>query len=194
MKAYIVICIVWVILPFVATAQDTNQTRVKAVIFDGDTIPVVNIQDITILPPVRYISSQEARRYAKLEFNVRKVYPYARLAGVKFRDLNEKVTGMTSEKEKKSLMKQTERDLKAQFGKELEDLTFSQGKILIKLVDRETQNSTYDIVREFRGSFQAFFWQTFASVFGYDLKVHYDPQGADQQIEYIVRMIEEEQK
>ena len=87
-------------------------------------------------------------------------------------------------------MKQAEDEIEAQFGKELRDLTITQGKILLKLIDRQTSNSSYEIVKDFRGNFRAFFYQSFARLFGYDLKARYDPLGEDADIERIVLMIE----
>jgi hypothetical protein len=112
------------------------------------------------------------------------------VAGIKFNEYNQKMAGITSEKVKKDLMKQAEAELEAQFGDELKDLTITQGKILLKLIDRQTSNCSYDIVKDFRGKFRAFFYQSFARIFGYNLKIKYDPLGADADIERIVLMIE----
>ena len=87
-------------------------------------------------------------------------------------------------------MKQAEDELKEEYGEDLKKLTFSQGKILIKLVSRETGNSSYELVQDFRGRFVAFWWQAFAKIFGHNLKMDYDPEGEDREIELIVLMIE----
>ena len=87
-------------------------------------------------------------------------------------------------------MKQAEDDIAAQFGPELKELTFTQGKILIKLIDRETSSTSYTLVKELRGSVRAFFYQGFARLWGYNLKTKYDPKGEDELIELIVLMIE----
>jgi len=87
-------------------------------------------------------------------------------------------------------LKKAEKELEAQFGDEVRDLSYSQGKILIKLIYRETGNSSYDIVKDLRGGFRAFIWQTVAVIFGYNLKTNYDPTGEDQAIERIIIMIE----
>ena len=87
-------------------------------------------------------------------------------------------------------MKQAEDELQAEFGDDLRNLTISQGKILLKLVYRETGASSYDLVAELRGKFRAFFWQAFARIFGFNLKSGYDPEGEDADIEFIVKMIE----
>jgi hypothetical protein len=122
--------------------------------------------------------------------NVKKAYPYAKLAGEKFNEYNQKIAGIQSKSVQKAMLKQAEDELQAQFGAELKELTITQGKILLKLIDRQTSNSSYDIVKDFRGSFRAFFYQSFARVFGYNLKVKYDPLGEDADIERIVILIE----
>jgi len=95
-----------------------------------------------------------------------------------------------TKKQQRQIMKQVEKEIHEQYGGELKKLTISQGKILIKLIDRETGNTSYDLVEDFRGNFVAFFYQSFARIFGYNLKEHYDPEGTDRNIEIIVRMIE----
>ena len=167
-----------------------NVIVTKGVVIQGDTIPYIPLPTVTIFPKFQFSSKAEIRQFTKLVRNVKKVYPYAKLAGIKFNEYNAMLAQVKSESEKKKIMKQVERDLKDQFGDDLKNLTFSQGKILIKLVDRETSNSSYDIVKEFRGAFVAFFWQSLASLFGYNLKVKYDPNGEDALIEGIVRRIE----
>ena len=94
------------------------------------------------------------------------------------------------DKARKLIMKQVEDELLAEYGKELRDLTVTQGKILLKLVDRETGASSYDLVADLRGEFRAIFYQAFARIFGMNMKIRYDPDGVDRDIEYIVRMIE----
>ncbi len=100
------------------------------------------------------------------------------------------LTEASTDKERKALMKQAEKELRNEYTDDLKNMTFSQGKILIKLVYRETGNTSYALVKELRGKFTAFFWQTFARIFGFNLKVGYDPEGEDMQIEAIVRLIE----
>jgi hypothetical protein len=132
----------------------------------------------------------EARQWERLVRNVKRAYPYAKLAGIKFNEYNQRIASIKNEKVKKDMMKKAEDEIQAQFGNELKDLTITQGKILLKLIDRQTNNSSYDIVVDFRGRFRAFFYQSFARLFSYNLKVKYDPLGADADIERIVLMIE----
>ena len=131
-----------------------------------------------------------ARKHSRLIHNVKRAYPYAKLAGIKLREYEVVLKNASSDKERRQLMKQAERELKDEFEDDLKNLTFKQGIILIKLVDRETGDSSYELVQELRGKFVAFFWQTFARLFGYNLKVKYDPEGEDKEIEDIVVMIE----
>lgn len=173
-----------------AFSQDTTKTDRSVKIIDGDTIALVDIKPVVIFPPVRINTKREAKRYDRLVYNVKKVYPYAKLAGQKLGYYKTVMDTIHGEKARKQYLKKAEKELELQFGDEIKELTFSQGKILIKLIYRETGNSTFDIVKELRGGFTAFIWQTLARIFGYDLKTDYDPGGSDQAIEQIVLMIE----
>jgi hypothetical protein len=171
-------------------SQDTTKTVPSTQIIDGDTVAMVDVRALVIFPPVPVQGKRATARYDKLVYNVKKVYPYAKMAGKQLSVYKSILDTIPSEKEQKIFMKKAEKELEKQFGDELKELTFSQGKILIKLIYRETGNSTFDIVRQLRGKFTAFIWQTMAKIFGYDLKTDYDPGGSDQAIEQIVLMIE----
>lgn len=171
-------------------SQDTTRIVLPAKIVDGDTVGLVDIRAAVIFPTVKIENRRQQVRYDKLVHNVKKVYPYAKLAGQKLREYRDILDTIPNEKDRKKFMKKAEKELEAQFGDEIKDLTFSQGKILIKLVYRETGNSTFDIVKDLRGGFTAFIWQTMARIFGYNLKNGYDPSGEDQAIEQIILMIE----
>ena len=162
--------------------------HVLPVYIDGqDTLPCV------VLPAYIHIGAKnkrEAVRFTRLMSNVRKVYPYARLSALKLKEYDDMLAQIPNASEQKRLMKEAEKQLRKQFSKDIEDLTFSQGIILLKLVDRETGRTTYKIVDELRGSLRAFFYQSIARLFGMNLKSKYDPMGADKDIEKIVRMIE----
>lgn len=184
------------LVPFLISAQgilnprDSAGYHCTAIVIDGDTIPVMYFDEVYIWGNKSFRNSAESRQWERLVRNVKKAYPYAKLAGIKFNEYNQKIAGISSEKVKKDMMKQAEDEIEAQFGDELKDLTITQGKILLKLIDRQTNNSSYDIVKDFRGRFRAFFYQSFARLFSYNLKVKYDPLGDDADIERIVLMIE----
>jgi hypothetical protein len=173
-----------------ACSQDTTKPADQIQVINGDTVALIDIKPVVIFPPVKVINKRDAARYDRLVYNVKKVYPYARLAGEMLKNYKEILDTIPTEKARKAFIKRAEKDLEDRFGEEIKGLTFSQGKILIKLVYRETGNSTFDIVKELRGGFSAFIWQTLARIFGYNLKIQYDPGGSDQAIEQIVLMIE----
>jgi hypothetical protein len=172
--------------------QDTTGIVVPATVIDGDTLPLINLNSYMVFPPYNNSTRKAASRYNKLIYNVKKVYPYAKLAGIKLNEYQKVLDTIQDEKARKAYLKKAEDDLEAQFGDQIRDLTFSQGKVLIKLIYRETGNSSYEIVRELRGKFSAFIWQTMAKLFGYDLKAAYDPKNDpnDEAIERIVLLIE----
>ncbi len=184
-------CLILFLSLFSATyAQLPGNSQVaKAKIVDGDTIPMLDLPELRIKGFRYYRTPSEQRRFDRLVRNVKKVYPYAKLAGIKLREYDAMMAGLT-EKQQKKLYRQAEDDLKAQFGEDLKKLTITQGHILLKLVDREVGNPTYNIVKELRGTFIAFFWQNIGKLFGYNLKERYDPQGEDRDIEMIVQRIE----
>lgn len=178
-----------IIISLTAFGQEKTNKVLAGKVIEGDTTALVELPEIEIFsfhPTTR----REQRRLTRLMINVKKVYPYAKLAGIKLKEYDEILSKAKNDRERKQIMKKLEKEINDQYGPELKNLTFSQGKILIKLIDRETGDTSYDLVSELRGNFVAFFYQTFARVFGYNLKVRYDPNGEDKDIEHIVRMIE----
>lgn len=173
---------------FAQSAED--RIVVIAQIIDNDTLITMPLPEYTISAKLPRKLRAKFKAHSKLVYHVKKVYPYARLAGIKLNEYEEILKAAESDKERRRIMKLAEEELKAEFEDDLKKLTFKQGLILIKLVDRETGNTSYELVQELRGNFTAFFWQTFARLFGYNLKVEYDPYGDDKEIEDIVVMIE----
>lgn len=182
-----------ILIPAILFSQEKiDQKRIVAAakIIDGDTVPYFILSTINVTAPMYFVSAADKAKFDRLVRNVKKVYPYAKMAGVKLREYNDILAMASSDGERRKIMKKAEKEIKDQFGDELKQLTFSQGKILIKLLYRETGNSSYELVQELRGKFVAFFYQTFARLFGYNLKMTYDPLGEDKPIEIIVNMIE----
>jgi hypothetical protein len=160
-----------------------------AIIVDGDTMAYRMLPTVLIVNDRVFKSASEERKYKKLIRDVKKAYPYARLAGDRIKQYEAMVAGK-SEAEKKRMMKDVEKQLKAEFSDDLENLTMTQGRILLKLIDRETGNTSYQLIKDFRGSISAFFWQSFGRFFDVNLKTNYDPEGEDKQIENIVLLIQ----
>lgn len=171
-------------------AQNQNNIVVQARVTEHDTIIIIHLPEYCVSAKVPRKLRISNRKYSKLVYHVKKVYPYAKLAGAKLKEYEVVLLAAEDERERKQLMKQAEEELMEEFEGELKKLTFKQGHILIKLIDRETGNSSFVLIQELRGKFKAFFWQAFARFFGYNLKEEYDPYGKDSDIENIVIMIE----
>jgi hypothetical protein len=173
-------------------AKNLSADTSKIKVINNDTFYVNSITPVYIYSP--YILSEEEKReyqkYIRLVHNIRRAYPYAKIAAEIYRQVNDSVKKIPSKKMRDEYVSRVEAELKQRYEPELRRLTITQGRILIKLFYRETGNTTFDAVKEFRGSFEAFFWQTLARMFGSNLKTRYDPNGEDKDIEEIVRMIE----
>ena len=159
---------------------------------DGrDTLLYVYLPEVDIDLMSRYYEITGTRQGRRLVNNVKKVYPYAKLAGDKMKEFDLMLADIHSDAERRRLMKEAEDQITEQYTEELEKLTFSQGAILIRLIDRETGNTSYQVVRELRGRLRAFFYQGFARLWGYNLKTEYSPQTnpEDDEIETIVTLL-----
>ncbi len=159
-------------------------------IIKGDTLFISEIPEVKIFPGYFYKSWWDNRRYQRLVKNVKAAYPYAKIAGPLLKDLDQRIASINNERQREAYIKYTEDRLRGEFEGAIRGLTVTQGKILIKLIDRETGNTTYTILKEFKGNFSAGFWQTIARIFGNNLKSEYDPFGDDAMIEVIINMID----
>ena len=157
---------------------------------DGVTMPEVEIKEVTVVARPGPARRNEYRKYEKLINNVKKVYPYALMVREKMNKVNEDLKDITGEKGRKEYIKNVEKDVFAEYEDDIRNMTITQGRLLIKLIDRETQNTSYVLIRDYRGKFTAAFWQGIARIFGTNLKEVYDPYGDDALIEYIVREID----
>lgn len=153
-------------------------------------MPHVYLKEITIYPSLKEMTQRQRRQYTALEMKVRKVYPMAKVAAIKVAEYNRIYLNFKTERERKDYIKKVEKDLFSEFEGEIRHMTISEGRILIKLIDRETGKSSFEIIKEFKGGFNAFFWQTIAKLFGHDLKSAYDAENEDRMIEYIVMQID----
>ncbi|HAQ71484.1 MAG TPA: DUF4294 domain-containing protein [Flavobacteriales bacterium] len=161
-----------------------------AEVIDGDTFPMRYLPYVTIVESKPFKSDFERRKWERLKRNVKKVYPYAKLAGQLLDKYQVQLDSVETKRERKKYFRLIEKELKAEFDDDIRNMTTTQGRILVKLIDRETGNSSFEIVQEFRGNFTAFFWQGFSKMFGQDLKSRYDPLGEDAEIENIIYLIE----
>jgi hypothetical protein len=184
-------CFICIFFAGKSFSQRNDTLRLPYVVEDGDTIPIFTLQTVTIIDSLDPDYYKKLQEYYRLRHNVLKVYPYARLLAVKLNEINNHMATLQTKKERKVYLKEAEEQLKKDFEKDLKSFSKNQGKIFTKLIDRETGHSSYELIKELRGSVKAFWWQNFALVFGQNLKSQYDPNGEDAPIEGIVRQIEE---
>lgn len=169
-----------------------GQTGLNAAyIENGDTLYIEQLNEVEVFAPIVFDSKRNAKRYSRMVSYVKKVYPYAKVAGMKMREYESILEKTSKNKDRKKIMRRAEQELKEEFEEELKKLTYMQGEILLKLIDRETNTSSFKLVKDMRGGFRASFYQGFARLFGFNLKERYDPEGKDKEIESIVQMIEQ---
>ena len=159
---------------------------------DGVVMPEIEIKAITIIgnSSKRSATARDYRRNERLIYNIKKVYPYAIIARDRLTKINTELESLESDRERRAYLNEAEKNIFAEFKSDIMKLTITQGKILIKLIDRETQNTSFKLIQEYRGRISAAFWQGIARLFGSNLKAEYDRFGEDAEIEIIVLDIE----
>lgn len=171
--------------------RGSNKLLATAVVQDGDTIPIFHLEPVTVVTKWALLTDKEIKRNQKLIRNVRKTLPYAKEARRRLQEIEKEMAGLPPSK-RKAYIKQYEQEMLAEFTEDLEGMTFSQGKVLLKLVDRETGNNSYTLVADLRGKLRASFYNTFARMFGFNMKERFDPKRnkEDNLIDRIARSIE----
>ncbi len=157
---------------------------------NGDTTVNVLSYTCVITAEKTFASAAERAKWNKLKYDVKAAYPYSVLAKMKLAEMDSQLVAIQGEKARKDFTDKCEKELSTQFSSDMRNLTMTQGKILFKLLDRETGSTTYQIIQQRRGNFSAFMWQGVAVVFGNNLKADYDPTGDDANIEEVVQLIE----
>ena len=161
--------------------QSINGYLVPMCIYNGDTIPCVQLRTVYIFRPLKFKNEKERQEYYRLirrEINQAIIETY------------EYLQTLPNEKARQKHIKRVEKGLKDQYTPRMKKLSFAQGKLLIKLIDRQSNSTSYELVKAFMGPFKAGFYQTFAALFGASLKKEYDPQGEDKLTERVVLMVE----
>ncbi len=158
-------------------------------IIGTDTLPNYDIKEVKVFPKKVYRNKRHYRKYSKLMRNVKKAYPFAIIARDELVIMNDSLAYLEGDKERRKFIRRYEKEMFRKYEADLRKLTMSQGRVLIKLVYREIGDTSYELVKEYRGSFSAVFWQGIARLFGSDLKSTYDPEGEDAEIEEIVQLI-----
>ncbi len=190
MYKYLLLLLVCLVCRTASAQTTTNDTiRVRAIIVNNDTLPFIYLKTVQVTDKRLFSNAADAARYQKLVRDVTKVWPYARLAGDKYNQLQKDLAVTTKKKERKRLIETAENDIKGNFEKDLKKLTVTQGAILIKLLDRQTGESGYILLQDLKSDVSAFVWQGFARIFGHNLKTQYNPL-EEREIEGIVQQLE----
>jgi hypothetical protein len=165
--------------------------RVSAYIDEnGDTIPQGYLEPVAVYAKMSEKMKKQWAEWTRLRNAIYVTYPYAKAAGKIMNDINSQLVNVSDKKKRKAIIKLREKDLKREFSDKVKNLSVYQGKVLMKLINRETGNNCYEIIHEYKGGFTATMWQTVAVIFGSNLKQAYDPGGNEKSYEVIVRDVE----
>ena len=173
--------------------NDTLQGRsflLQKVNRNGVTLPEIEIKEVTVYAHPRFPRKSDFRKYERLIYNLKKVYPYALIVRSRLARVDDDMRNINNEIGRKEYLKKVEKDVFAEYEGAIRDMTITQGRLLIKLIDRETLNTSYTLIKDYRGKIAAAFWQGIARIFGTNLKEEYDPYGEDALIESIILEID----
>lgn len=171
-----------------SSAQMTSRHGVSHVgvgVLDGDTI-----QTVTSKPVYCFSRRADMRKYAKMVRDLKKVYPIAQVAKCKMREMEAELLNLPDKKAQRAYIRNLEKSIVKEYTPVLKHMTTSQGRMLVRLIDRQTEYTSYQIVKEFRGGFVAGFWQGIARIFGQNLKDEYDAQERDRVLEQLILLYE----
>ena len=179
-----------------AAAQDTDDpefvpmVKVSKTLVDGDTIQYMEMQNVYVYPEPTFKNKRQQQAYTRLVRNVKKVLPIAKAVRQMLIETAEYLETLPTKREREEHMKRVEESIVAEYKPKMKKLTFAQGKLLIKLVDRECNSTAYEAIQAFIGPVRAGMWQAFAWMFGASLKKGYRPDGVDKLTERVVLMVE----
>ena len=184
-------------LSFIAVhlnAQEQTTTikgyMVPICVYKGDTIPSMRMPTLYVYKPLKFKNKKQQQEYNRLVRNVKKTLPIAKEVNRAIIETYEFLQTLPDEKAREKHLSMVEKSIKEQYTPRMKQLTLSQGKLLIKLVNRETSSSSYELVKAFLGPFKAGFYQAFAAIFGASLKKEYHPEDEDALIERIIILVE----
>jgi hypothetical protein len=159
-----------------AVAVDTIPN--KYLIIKGDTITgqSIDLEEVVILPRLRLNTNEERRRYLILQRKTLKVYPYAKLAAERLETLNARMAGVKSKRQRKKYTRMVQKFVENEFADKLKKFTITEGQILIKLIHRQTGETAFDLIKELRSGWRAFWYNNTAKLFDMSLKIPFDPE------------------
>lgn len=170
--------------------QSIGGYLVPTCVYEGETIPCIQLRTVYVFRPLKFKNKRQVREYNRLVYNVKKVYPISREINRTIIETYEYLQTLPDEKAKQKHIRRVEKGLKEQYTARMKKLSFAQGKLLIKLIDRQSNQTSYELVKAFMGPFKAGFYQAFAALFGASLKKEYDPEGEDRLTERVVLLVE----
>lgn len=159
-----------------AVAVDTIPK--KYLIIKGDTITgqSIDLEEVVILPRLRLNTNEERRRYLILQRKTLKVYPYAKLAAERLETLNARMADVKSKRQRKKYTRMVQKFVENEFADKLKKFTITEGQILIKLIHRQTGETAFDLIKELRSGWRAFWYNNTAKLFDMSLKIPFDPE------------------
>ncbi len=187
------VCILLLIITTAVKAQHGENDTIKVHAFitpEGDTIPMGYMPQVFVYAKMNAKWKRYWNEWTRLRNAVYVTYPYAKAASKTINEINAQLVNVTDKEKRKAIIHSKEKEMRKQFADKLTQLSVYQGKVLMKLIFRETGENCFEIIKEYKGGFNAGFWQSVAFVFGSSLKQNYDPDGQDQLMETIVRDVE----
>lgn len=197
MKSFKLFCFLLMFIGFNLAAQRTQDEAIPAggaklymQTIGNDTIYLAYLRDVWVYPNFKFVNKKQEKFFWKTVNDVKRTLPYAKLIAAELNKANQKLAQLKGNKEKKQYMADLEKNAFKKYEKDLKKMSISQGRILMKLIDRECNKTTYDLIKAYKGNVSAFLWQGIAKAFGSDLKSEYDSKGNDKIIERVIVLVE----
>lgn len=186
---FILLCIPTFLVGQEVNIIEQDSTEVEYIIIEGDSIPQKSIylDEVMILDKLSFKSKEDRRRYLILGRKTLKVYPYAKLAADRLNALNTRLLSLDRKRDKKKYAKKVQKYIEEEFSEELKKLTRTEGQILVKLIHRQTGKTTFDLIKELRSGWRAFWFNSTAYLFNISLKREYDPENVEE--DYLIEDI-----
>ena len=172
---------IFILFPFLVVAQISDVTQdssaVEYIIIKGDSVPrtTIDLEEVMLLHKLKFDSKKDRIRYLILRRKTIKVYPYAKLAAERLDSMNNRLKSLKRNRDKKRYTKRIQKYIEGEFSEELKKLTRTEGQILVKLIHRQTGKTAFNLIKELRSGWRAFWYNTTASMFDISLKREFDP-------------------
>lgn len=193
------ILLFWIILTghfmMLSAANNQQQTppegqKLGVQIIGNDTLYLAFLKDVYVFPKMKFKNKKQEEFYWRTVRDVKRALPYAKIVSAELYRVNVLLEDIQTDKERKKYLSKYEKEVFKKYSPELSRLTINQGKLLLKLIDRETNSTSYDLIKQYRGNVAAFFWQGIARIFGSNLKSEFDAHGNDKIVERVIVLVE----